>query len=128
MIRSLVAALSVLTLTCLARAQEPLEPPGIAEPAYWEIHDDEGYIGFDIAVEYGFYDPEMNADVYFLHVTGIVGGQPYYSLSYLWDDGSGGPLVVLNGDSGSVTEWHWDNDHYVKVGGTAHYREYHPVF
>ena len=128
MIRSLCFALVAFAFTSVAHAQAPLEPPGIAEPSYWQVHDDGGYMGLDILVEYAFYDPHHDADVYTLFFSGVVNGQPVSIVSYLWDDGSGGPLVVWNSDSGNVTEWHWEGDHYVKVGGTYHYREFHPVF
>lgn len=40
-----------------------------------------------------------------------------------WD---GSVIDVWGDDSGLWTEWQWEGDHYTKVGGTKHKRDFYP--
>lgn len=129
MIHRLLAAAFFLFAAPAVLAQvppEPTEPPLLDQPDHWDIHGPNGALGFEIRAEFLFRDG--NVDVYYLEITGEIGGQPYtnWALAFdgFFDDGV---IDVYNNDSKLWTEWHWDVDHYLKVGGTSAVRTYHPV-
>lgn len=124
MIHKLLLAVLFSLTASVAVAQVPVEPPALDDPSHWEIRDQNGAIGFDIYVDFLF--SQDGCDYFVMYAVGTVNGEPFISVSYAMDCHCG-PVIVINGDSGNTTEWHWNNDHYVKVGGTPHHREFHPI-
>ncbi len=123
-----VFALSLMVSVGAAQVQTPpttTPPPYLDDPEYWAIHGPNGDLGFEIRAEYLYSDGL--ADVYYLVITGEVNGRPYSSWGIAVDGLDGQVLNVYTADSQNWVEWHWDADHYDKVGGTAAQRSYHPV-
>jgi hypothetical protein len=128
MIHKLLLVLSLLFSFTLVSAQspQPSAPPLLDAPDHWQIHDGSGPMHLEIRAEYMGNDGI--SDIYYLTITGTVGGQPYSSWAIALDATEGETLQVHNGDSGRWTSWEWDGDHYDKVGGTANRRSYYPVY
>lgn len=129
MMQRLLASVLFVFAAASLPAQEPpqpTQPPYLDDPDHWDIHGPNGDIGFDVDAEFWFNDGFC--DYYVLEVTGRVNGKPYSSIGLAVDCGEGQILDVWSEDSGNWVEWHWQGDHYKKVGGTSNERTFHPAY
>ncbi|MCR9246089.1 MAG: hypothetical protein NXI31_13740 [bacterium] len=122
-------ALSLLVFTCSFAAAQ-CHPPALDDPLHWEIHGPDGSLGMNIEVELLF--SEGNVDVFLMATEVIIDGEPVVFISYAFqewfENETQCEVDVLNGDSGNWTEWHWQGDHFQKVGGTQHQRFFYPIY
>jgi hypothetical protein len=128
MFRKLLLAFAFLIPVSLAAAQSENDqpPPLLDAPDHWQVHDANG--AMDLRMDVMFLCSVNGEDYYDIAVTGTINGQPYSSWAIAIDRGTGEVLDVYNGDSETWTEWHWNGDHYDKVGGTPNRRSYYPVY
>ena len=124
MVQQLLLAFAFLFSLGVTPAQDA--PPSLDAPDHWQVHNPSGPMDLEMRAE--LVSSDGITDVYYLTVTGTINGQPYQSWAIATDSTGGEILSVYNGDSETWVEWHWNDDHYDKVGGTANRRSYYPVY
>ena len=133
---TLLVVLALFVTATVATAQTPppgsgppngSPPPLLDDPDHWEVHDAAGDMGFEFTAEY--LPGGGVIDVYAIHVTGVVGGQPVSSHALVFDDPQYGGLIleVYNLRTEAWSYWTWEGDHYKRHGQTSHVRTFHPV-
>ena len=121
-----VLLLSLLTQAALAQVPPTPQnsPPYLDDPDRWEIRDENDPIGYYEVAE--FWVSDWWCDYYILTTYDSRTHEPV-DTGLAIDCGTN-VIDVWSGDSGNWIEWHWRGDHFVKVGGTHHHREYHPSY
>ncbi len=118
---TILSVLLALTFASAASAQDCLPIP--IDDVTWQIHSDTGPMVFQIEA----YETSPGEFILF-----TFRGDSIVSISTATDLGHGN-YEVKNGDSGLTTQWQWQcgdgetGGHYLKIGGTHHHREFHPV-
>lgn len=123
--RFLVAGLLFLLMAPVA-AQPPVcgpPPPYMDEPLHWEVHDENGPMGYDIHVTESWTLEGMTA--YFIEAR--AGGGAVLGTGMILDDGNGCTVTAFDDNTGNVVEWTWEADYYSWSNGTKQ-RYFYPIW
>ncbi|MCB9885912.1 MAG: hypothetical protein H6838_10485 [Planctomycetes bacterium] len=119
----LALLLPILGISATLTAQN--QPPAV-DSCNWQVHDQNGPIQYEIIVILAYTDA-LGIKYY---VTGVKDqtNNEIVSNGYIVEfPGNTRVLSAYSGDSQMWMEWHWNVNHYDKVGGTAAIRSYYPM-
>ena len=121
----LISALFLLMTAPAALAQPPLcgpPPPYIDEPLHWEVHDENGPMGYTLHVTDTM--PLEGATLYFMEAR--AGNGAVLGTAMIFEYG-GCTVTAVDGNTGNIVEWTWEADFFSWSDGVKQ-RYFHPVW